>query len=274
MRLFFTLLLTFITTSLFANDIEKNLEKNLLLNFEKRGIKDVTIDVDVIKEIDEVKGYYLVKATIIDKKNNKKVDQYLVSNGNILLPDIIDITKGNSIVKDLIFSYDVTNVDVSKLTLIYGNKNAKNVIVKVSDFECPYCRKANEYLETKLNNNKKEVAVYLLHYPLSIHKKANLYARILEAGLKLGKNFTNELYSGKYDNMEESKIIETFGQMTGKKVDFEKLLNSKEIADKIKSHMEYAEKLGINSTPIIFINGRKVEGYNTQLIDKGFSMMK
>lgn len=92
--------------------------------------------------------------------------------------------------------------------------------------------------------------------------------------MKFGKNFLNELYSGKYDGMDDQKIIETFANMSGKKIEFEKLINSKEIADRIKMQMEYAEKLGVNSTPVIFINGRKIEGYNTQLIDKGFSLLK
>lgn len=268
-----TAFLLFFSFNLYAAGIEKTLEKNLLSNFEKRGLKNVTVDISIIKEVDEIKGYYLVKAVITDKQNNQKVDQYLVSNGNILLPDIVDISKGSSILKEMVFMYDIVNIDVSNLTLIHGNKNAKNIIVKVSDFECPYCRKANEYLISKLNG-KKDVAVYLIHFPLSIHKKAMLYAKILEAGLKLGKNFTTELYSGKYDAMNDKQIIETFGNMTGKKPEFEKLLESKEIADKIKQHMELANKYGINSTPVIFINGRKVEGYNTQLIDKGFSLMK
>lgn len=274
MRFFVSILFLMFSISSYASNIEKVLEKNLTQNFEKRGIKDVSIDVSIIKEVDELKGYYLVKAVITDKKNNKKVDQYLLTNGNILLPDMIDITKGSSILKEMIFSYDITNIDTSKLTLYYGNKNAKNVIVKISDFECPFCRKANEYLKSKLNSNKKDVAVYMLNYPLSIHKKAMLYAKIFESGLRLNKNFLDELYSGKYDNMEDQKIIETFANLSGKKAEFEKLVNSKEIADRIKSQMEYAEKLGINSTPIIFINGRKVEGYNTQLIDKGFSLLK
>lgn len=273
MRSIITVFLLLFSFNLYASGIEKTLEKNLLSNFEKRGLKNVDVEILVIKEIDEIKGYYLVKAVITDKQNNKKADQYLVSNGNILLPDIVDISKGSSILRETIFMYDTVNIDVSNLTLIYGNKNSKNIIIKVSDFECPYCRKANEYLNSKLTG-KKDVAVYLMHFPLSIHKKAMLYSKILEAGLKLGKNFTAELYSGKYDSMNDKQIIEAFGNMTGKKLEFEKLLESKEVADKIKQHMELADKYGINSTPVIFINGRKVEGYNTQIIDKGFSLMK
>jgi len=121
---------------------------------------------------------------------------------------------------------------------------------------------------------QKDVAVYLMHYPLSIHKKAMLYAKILEAGNKMGKNFSAELYSGKYDSMSDKQLIETFGNMSGKKAEFEKLVDSKEIADRISQQVALADKYGINSTPVIFINGRRVEGYNTQLIDKGLSLMK
>ncbi|MEF3255829.1 MAG: thioredoxin domain-containing protein [Deferribacterales bacterium] len=259
--------------SLFANDVAKTLEKNLLTNFEKRGLKNVDVNVSIVKKLDKVKGFYLVKVVITDKTNNKKVNQFLVSDGNLLLPDLVVINQGSSLVKELIFMYDITNINTSNLTLIHGNRNSKNVIVKVSDFECPFCRKANEYLMEHLKN-KKDVALYLIHYPLSIHKKAMLYSRILEAGLRLNKNFTSELYSGKYDNMDEKQIINTFAKMTGKELEFKKLLDSKEINDKITQHMKIAENYGINSTPVIFFNGRKVEGFNTQLIDKGLSLIK
>jgi len=274
MRSLFIVLLLIFSVNLFASNVDNTLEKNLLANFEKRGLKNVSVDATPIKEIDEMKGFYLFKVVITDKKNNKKVTQFLISNGNMLLPDIVDISKGSSLLQEMVFMYDITNIDTSKLTIFYGNKNAKNVIVKISDFECPFCRKANEYLENKLKSNKNDVAVFMLNYPLSIHKKAMLYAKIFESGMKFGKNFLDELYSGKYDGMDDQKIIETFANMSGKKIEFEKLINSKEIADRIKMQMEYAEKLGVNSTPVIFINGRKIEGYNTQLIDKGFSLLK
>ncbi|MGC9061713.1 DsbA family protein [Calditerrivibrio sp.] len=275
MRYIKIILFCLISINVFASNIKTTLEKNLIQNFEKRGIKDLNIEVNIIKEVEDLKGYYLVKAVITDKRNNKKIDQFLLTNGNVLIPDLIDLSKGYSILKDMIFSYDITNIDTSKLTLFYGNKNAKNVIVKVSDFECPFCRKDNEYLESKLNSvNKKDIAIYMLNYPLSIHKKAMLYAKIFEAGMALGKNFMDQLYSGKYDNMDDNRIIETFANLSGKKMEFEKLVNSKEISDRINDQMKYAEQLGVNSTPIIFINGRKVEGYNTQLIDKGFTLLK
>lgn len=273
MKKILLLILVFFAFNIYAAELEKTLEKNLRINFEKRGLKNITVDVSIIKEVPEIKGYYLVKAVIVDGNNNNKSVQYLVSNGTFLLPDIVDIAKGNSVIKDMVFMYDVAQIDTTKLTLLSGNRNSKNIIVEVSDFECPYCRKANEYLMSKLAT-KKDVAVYLMHYPLSIHKKAMLYARVLEAGNKLGKNFAAELYSGKYDSMPDKQVIETFGNMSGKKVEFEKLVDSKEIADRISQHVAMADKYGINSTPVIFINGRRVEGYNTQLIDKGFSLMK
>jgi predicted DsbA family dithiol-disulfide isomerase len=128
-------------------------------------------------------------------------------------------------------------------------------------------------LEEKLKNVK-DYAFYMLHVPLSIHDKAVLYAKIFEAGLKLNKNFADELYSGKYDNMQTEEIIAKFAEMSGNPDKFKKLVDDKFIEDKIKSEEAYAQSLGIQSTPVLFFNGRKVEGYNTQLIDKGLNLFK
>jgi predicted DsbA family dithiol-disulfide isomerase len=114
----------------------------------------------------------------------------------------------------------------------------------------------------------------MLHVPLSIHDKALLYAKIFEAGIKLNKNFADELYSGKYDKMADEEIINKFAEMSGKAEEFKKLVNDKTIEDRVKANEEYAQSLGISSTPVLFFNGRKVEGFNTQLIDKGIKLLK
>jgi glutaredoxin len=273
-RVFFLAIsLLLLTSNLFALSVEEELKLTLTDNFKKRGFKDIDLTIKKIKDVEILKNFYFFRVDIIDKERNRQSTQYIISNGKYLIPDVIDLKNNDSLIKELAFEYDITDIDVSKLTFVKGNKNSKNIIIDVSDFQCPFCRKAHSYLNEKLAG-KKDYALYMMHVPLSIHDKAMLYAKIFEAGLMMNKNFSDELYSGKYDNLKETEIIDRFAQLSGNPEEFKRLVNDKKIEEKIVQSNNYASTLGINSTPVIFFNGRKVEGYNTKLIDKGVELLK
>lgn len=271
--LFLTISLLLLTSNLFALSVEEELKLTLTDNFKKRGFKDIDLTIKKIKDVEILKNFYFFRVDIIDKERNRQSTQYIISNGKYLIPDVIDLKNNDSLIKELAFEYDITDIDVSKLTFVKGNKNSKNIIIDVSDFQCPFCRKAHSYLNEKLAG-KKDYALYMMHVPLSIHDKAMLYAKIFEAGLMLNKNFSDELYSGNYDNLKDAEIIDKFAQLSGNPEEFKRLVNDKKIEEKIVQSNNYASTLGINSTPVIFFNGRKVEGYNTKLIDKGVELLK
>jgi glutaredoxin len=273
-RIFLSFLTVLIFASnLFALSVEEQLKLALTDNFKKRGFKDIDLSIKRIKGIDMLKGFYFFRVDINDKERNRQNTQYIISDGKYIIPDVIDLKNNDSLIKDLAFEYDITDIDVSKLTFVKGDKKSKNVIVDVSDFQCPFCRKAHTYLNEKLAG-KKDYALYMMHYPLSIHDKAMIYAKIFEAGLILNKNFAEELYSGEYDSLKDEEIIDKFAKMAGNPDEFKKLVHDKKIEDKILQSSNYASTLGINSTPVIFFNGRKVEGYNTKLLDKGIELLK
>lgn len=273
-RVFFlTISLLLLTSNLFALSVEEQLKITLTDNFKKRGFKDIDLTIKKIKDVEILKNFYFFRVDIIDKERNRQSIQYIISNGKYLVPDVIDLKNNDSLIKDLAFEYDITDIDVSKLTFVKGDKNSKNIIIDVSDFQCPFCRKAHSYLNEKLAG-KKDYAFYMMHVPLSIHDKAMLYAKIFEAGLMMNKNFSDELYSGNYDNLKDTEIIDKFAQLSGNPEEFKRLVSDKKIEEKIVQSNNYASTLGINSTPVIFFNGRKVEGYNTKLIDKGVELLK
>lgn len=272
-KMLFFVFMFMLAVNLFAASIEEGLKTNLTENFKKRGIGDVELNVKKLKEIETLKGFYFFKVDIHDKAKNRNANQYIISDGNYIVPDLINIKDGSSFIKEYSFEYDVQQLDFSKLTFVKGDKNSKNIIVDASDFQCPFCRKAHSYLSDKLKNIK-DYAVYMMHVPLSIHDKAVLYAKIFEAGAKLGKDFSDELYSGKYDKMKDEEIVSAFEKLSGNPAKFKEYLGSKEVEERVKNSESYASSLGINSTPVLFFNGKKVEGFNTQLIDKGLLSFK
>lgn len=262
-----------LAVNLSAASIEDGLKANLTENFKKRGLVDVELNVKKLKELESLKGFYFFKVDIKDKAKNRNANQYIISDGNYIVPDLINIKDGKSFIKDYSFEYDVQELDLTKVTFVKGDRKSKNIIVDASDFQCPFCRKAHAYLVDKMKGMK-DYALYMMHVPLSIHDKAILYAKVFEAGVKLGKEFSDELYSGNYDKMKDEEIVDAFGKLSGNPAKFKEYLNSKEVDDRVKNSESYASSLGINSTPVLFFNGKKVEGFNTQLIDKGLSSFK
>ncbi len=251
--------------------IKSTVEENFRANLQKRGMSNISISAEILSEMETPRGFYFVKVNINDKDNNKKATDYIITDGEYLLPDIIDISKGESIKSSLTFRYDVYDINTKGLTLLYGKKSADNVIVEVSDFQCPYCRKAYEYLKEKIKNMD-NVAVYKVHLPLKIHSKALIYAKIFEAGKMLGYDFADELFSGEFNKMDNDAILENFAKKTNDPEKFKSLVNSDRVQEKLDISKKLVEDLGVSSTPILFFNGRKVEGFNTKLMDKGVAL--
>ncbi|BAI80653.1 conserved hypothetical protein [Deferribacter desulfuricans SSM1] len=270
--LFVTLLIISLSFTAFA-DVKTDLLKNIKLNFQKRGLKGVEVNAKVLKKLDSPKGFYFVKINIKDKKRNKQATQYLITDGKLVIPDIIELQNGKSFVKDLTFEYDKVDIPTKDLTLMQGNKNAKHKIIKISDFQCPFCRRAYKYIEPKIKDNK-NIALYMLNYPLPIHKKAMIFAQVFEAGMKMGYNFADDLYSGKYDNKQDSEIIDEFAKKTNDPARFKELIKSQEIKDRIERQKKIAEKYGFRATPVLVFDGKKVEGFDPNLIEKGLNSFK
>jgi len=251
--------------------IKNTVEENFRANLQKRGMSNISISAEILSEMETPRGFYFVKVNINDRDNNKKATDYIITDGEYLLPDIINISKGESIKSSLTFRYDVYDINTEGLTLLYGKKSAENVIVEVGDFQCPYCRKAHEYLKGKIQGME-NVAVFQAHLPLKIHSNALLYAKIFEAGKMLGYDFADELFSGEFDKMDNDTILENFAKKTNDPEKFNSLVNSDRVQEKLDISKKLVEDLGVTSTPILFFNGRKVEGFNTKLMDKGLAL--
>lgn len=257
-------------------EIINSLSKNIASSMKIRNGVDVIVKVDILKKIDKPQGYYFIKLSFYDKKNPKELagEQFIFSDGAYIIPDIMNVEDMGSLAKELSFEFSKRDVNVNGLTPILGKAGAKNVIIEVSDFQCPYCIKANEYLHNKLKN-RNDVVVYLMHFPLrNMHPKAEILAKIFEAGMALGKNFGNELYNVANHGKSDVVLINEFATKSGNPKKFKELVASEQIKNKVLNAEKQAKELGISSTPTLFVNGKMISGFDTVLIDKAISEFK
>lgn len=287
-----------IKQSLQATDL-KMLE-NSLQNDVSKNNKDIKVKVKELKNLKDIlPGFSFVeigmydKGTLVNKEN-------VITNGQFYIKDILDIKTSSSIKDELEFEFaKVETIDTSKLTLVAGNKNAKNVVIEITDFQCPYCKKANVLLEQQLNN-RNDYALYIIHLPLDMHPNAQTMARVFEAGMVMGYNFKNDLFQSDYIETIETKalemqkkgiqlnkelvdklieevntnIINDFAIKTNNADKFKSLVDSKEIKDKVEYSMKLANSLKVDATPYFYINGKSISGYKKGLITKAINSFK
>ena len=257
-----------------ADEVDKRLEASIQQTLKMRNI-GADIEVERLAKLNKPQGFYFYKITIKDSNRRNSQEQYIFFNGKYIAPDFINYENNLSLSRELQFEHSYTEIDTSNLPLINGVRGAKNIIVKITDFECQYCRAANAYLEDKLKE-REDVAVYIVHFPLTnIHKKAELLAKIFEAGNLMEKNFSHELFSNDaLLSMTDTDIIAYFASKSGDDSKFNELVASDDIAQRIRDAVQLAQSFGVNATPVIYINGKRIEGFDASLINNAIESFK
>ncbi|MCX7958659.1 MAG: thioredoxin domain-containing protein [Deltaproteobacteria bacterium] len=150
-----------------------------------------------------------------------------------------------------------------------GNSSAPVTIVEISDFECPFCRKAYLTVKEAVNIYKDKVRFVFKHFPLGT-----------ECNPKIRNNMHPNACSAAYASVcagEQNKFLEfTDKLMTGElgkeaylkyaaelNLDIEKFSNCLEsniVKQSVARDIETCVKCQIASVPTVFINGRMLIG--------------
>ncbi len=142
-----------------------------------------------------------------------------------------------------------------------GPKDAAITIIEFSDFQCPYCSRANQTMEQVMKEYKGKVKLAFKNLPLPFHKEADPAARAALAAHKQGKFW--EMHDALFEN--QRKLSSSFYTETAKKLGldvekFKKDMESDSVKKQVKDDMELAKKHGISGTPGFFVNGVAVKG--------------
>ncbi len=140
-----------------------------------------------------------------------------------------------------------------------GPADAKVKIVEFSDFECPHCAAARPLLE-QLVAQHRDVQLCFMHFPLPMHTNASSAAQATSFAQRHGKFW--ELHDKIFENQQRLSpaLIKQLVQEVG--LDPKALVRAVEadelspIVDKQKAE---GVRLGIQGTPSIYMNGRKLE---------------
>jgi len=141
-----------------------------------------------------------------------------------------------------------------------GAANAPVVLVEYADYECPYCQMVQPALDKVLSEYQGKVAFAFKDVPLPMHANAIKAAEATRCAESQGKywEYHDLLFSSKM--VEPSKLKEHARTLKLDAAKFDTCLDSGAKSEAIKTALNEATELGLNSTPSFFVNGRFTQG--------------
>ncbi len=154
---------------------------------------------------------------------------------------------------------------------IRGDVNAKVTIVEFSDFQCPFCKRANPTVEQVMKDYAGQVKLIYMHYPLSFHEYAQKAAEGFECANDQGKawEFHDKIFNGDNSNIPATVLKQYAIDLGMDSAKFDQCLDNGEKASAVKADVNQLDAKsgefaawGIDGlgTPTFLVNGKPLVG--------------
>ncbi len=142
-----------------------------------------------------------------------------------------------------------------------GPKDAPITIVEFSDFQCPYCVRAEKTVEDLLAAYPGKIRLVYRDFPLPIHPLAPKAAEASHCADDQGKYW--EMHDKMFASQGKLEVdaLKQYAREVGLDGDkFDRCLDGGEKAKVVAEHHKAGEGLGVTGTPAFFVNGRLLTG--------------
>jgi protein-disulfide isomerase len=142
-----------------------------------------------------------------------------------------------------------------------GASSAPITIVEFSDFQCPYCSKAEETVSQVMKAYDGKIRLVYRDYPLPFHPQAQKAAEAAHCAGDQGKYW--EMHEKLFSNQKALEPTALKGYAKELKLDqakFDKCLDSGEKAKLVETNKKAGEQVGVTGTPAFFVNGYMLTG--------------
>ena len=157
--------------------------------------------------------------------------------GPLISKDGVNITRESSLKK---IAQKMANLPLDS-SLKIGN--GKTIVVEFMDPNCYHCRQAYKFF-----SQRQDVTLNIFFFPLS--KESGDKIKHILCSKDVLKTY-EDVMNGRLDNKAPLNIC------TDKKVD-----------ETVKTHMRLASQIGIGGTPLFYIKGQVVDGFDPPVIEK------
>jgi len=142
-----------------------------------------------------------------------------------------------------------------------GPEKAPVTMVEFSDYQCPYCRRAQGVVEQLLGRYQGKIRLVHRDFPLDGHPRALPAARAAHCADEQGKfwDYHRGLLNtpGDFSDQDFRGRAASLGLDAGK---FETCLQSPRHDESIRASVADGARIGVTGTPAFFINGRMLFG--------------
>jgi protein-disulfide isomerase len=182
--------------------------------------------------------------------------------GQTMLAEYYDQLKKDMGIELLLPPYQPPKVAVEAVGPSKGPAGAPITIVEFSDYECPFCVRAEPTVKDVLAAYPGKIRLVFRDYPLPMHKKAPKAAEAAHCAGDQGKYWEmhDKLFAanGKLEVADlKSAAREVQGIDGGK---FDQCLDSGSKATDVEKNRKAGDEVGVSGTPAFFINGRLLSG--------------
>jgi protein-disulfide isomerase len=152
---------------------------------------------------------------------------------------------------------------ITEQTRFRGTPGAKYTLVEYADFQCPYCARGFQVVETLRARYGQDLRVVFKHLPLEIHPEALPAALYMEAIALQSPERAWEFHDTLFQNQDKlgAEFYEAVARRMG--LDMARLavdLKSDRVRAAVVTDANEARRLGITGTPAFVLNGVLILG--------------
>ena len=146
----------------------------------------------------------------------------------------------------------------------HGPADATVTVVEFSDLQCPHCKEAQPTLEKLMAEDKKSRVIFQ-NFPLPMHDWAMKAAAYADCVGRQSPDAFWKFVSSVYGSQADINAANADEKLTGfadaaglKGTEVAACSTKPETTTRIEHSLELGKSLDVNSTPTIFVNGRKL----------------
>jgi protein-disulfide isomerase len=141
-----------------------------------------------------------------------------------------------------------------------GGANAPVTIIAFSDYECPFCKRAEVTVAQVMSTYGNKVRYVHRDFPLSFHAHAREAAEAANCAAAQGKfwPYHDKLFASEDLSTDKLKALAT--EVGLDRTKFDDCLAKQEFNAAIDKDVAEGSDVGVNGTPAFFINGRMLSG--------------
>ena len=164
-------------------------------------------------------------------------------------------------------------IDIPDGAVGAGPEDAPVTIVEFTDYQCPYCHRAQDVIDQVLEQYDGQVRLVHLDFPLENHPGAVPAARAARCAAEQGRfwDYHRSLMK-ETGSLDQDDLAQRAATLKLDEGGFAECLASDRHLETIEAEFQLGSDLGVTGTPAYFINGRMISGARplsafTEIID-------